>query len=84
MEVQSYGVDNERMIRAQERKNELNDQLVQGLNWLRRESKKESGSRHENENIPHSRRESYRSHMHSRSESKDRRHHYSLSPPRKE
>ena len=53
MEVQSYRECNERLIRAQERENELNDQLVQSLNQLQRERKKESGSRHDNENIPH-------------------------------
>ena len=58
MEVQSCKANNERLIRAQERKNKLNDQLVQSLNQLQKERQTKSGSRHENENIPLSRRES--------------------------
>ena len=84
MEVQSCREDDERLIRSQETQNELNDQVVQSLNQLQRESKKESGSRHENENIPHPIRESYKIYMHSRSPSRDQKHHYSPSPPRKE
>ena len=37
MEVRSCRADNERLIRAQERKNDLNDQLVQSLNQLQNE-----------------------------------------------
>ena len=83
MEVQSCREDNERLIRAQEKKNKLNDKLVQSLNQLRKERKRESGSRHQNENISHPRRESYKIHMHSRSASRDIKHHYSVSAPRK-
>lgn len=43
MEVQSCRANNERLIRAQERKNELNDQLVQSMNQQQTERKKESG-----------------------------------------
>ena len=83
MEAQSCRADNETLIRAQERKNELNDQLVQSINQLQKERNKESGSRHEKENIPHPSRESYSSYMHSMSASKKQKHHCSPSPPRK-
>jgi hypothetical protein len=36
MEVQSYRVDNERMLKAQEEQNQLNTQLLQSLNQLQR------------------------------------------------
>ena len=53
MEVQSCREDNEILRRAQERRNKLNDQLVQSLNQLQKERNREWVSRHENENIPH-------------------------------
>jgi hypothetical protein len=41
MEVKSCKVDNEKSIRDQERKNKLNDQLIQRLNQLQKERNKE-------------------------------------------
>ena len=54
------------------------------MNQLKKERKNESGSRHENENIPHPRRESCICYMHLRSACRDQKHHYSPSPRRKE
>ena len=80
MEVQSCREDNERLIRAQEKQNQLNDQPVQSLNQLQKERKNKSSSRHEIEGIPHPSRDSYRRYMHSRSARRDHKHHYSPSP----
>jgi len=47
MEVQSCRVDNERMLKAVEKQNQLNTQLLQSINHLQRQMKNGSGSRYE-------------------------------------
>lgn len=52
-EVQSCREDNERVLRSQEKKKQLNDQVVQGLNMLKKKMKSKLGSMHEKESRPH-------------------------------
>jgi hypothetical protein len=77
MEVQSCRDDNERMLKAQEEKNQLNTQLLQSLNHLQKKMKNGSGSRYEEGGRVHSRRENHGRSRHSRSATRTQRHHYS-------
>jgi hypothetical protein len=77
MELQSCRVDNERMLKAREKQNQLNTQLLQSLNNLQKKIKNGSGSRYEEGGRVHSRENHGRS-RHSRSATKIQRHHYSL------
>jgi hypothetical protein len=77
MEVQSCRDDNERLLKVQEKQNQLNTQLLQSLNQLQRKIKNGLGSRHEEEGRSHARRDSHRISRHSRSATKTQRHHYS-------
>jgi len=59
MEVQSCRVDNERMLKAQDEQNQLNTQLLQNLNHLRKKMNNRSSSRYEEGGKVHSRRENH-------------------------
>jgi hypothetical protein len=56
-DVWRYKVGNERIMRTQEEKRNINTQLLQSLNMLQRRMDKESYSRKEKEHRPHARRE---------------------------
>jgi hypothetical protein len=49
MKVQIYRIDNERMLRAHERKNQINTLLMQSLNKLQRKTKNGTNSSQEEE-----------------------------------
>jgi predicted RNase H-like nuclease (RuvC/YqgF family) len=54
-EVKSYKEENERLIRAQKEQNQINTQLRQSLNNLRRQPNKYSGTKHATTSISHDR-----------------------------
>ena len=54
-EVKIYKEENERLIRAQEEKNQINTQLLQSLNNLQRQPNKYFGTKHARTSISHDR-----------------------------
>jgi len=76
-EVQNYKVNNERLIRAQEEHNQINTQLLQSLNNLKRQINKDSSTKHATTPKSHDRRYDHKGSKHSISVS---RHHHSPRP----
>jgi hypothetical protein len=75
IEVHIYKAYNERSMRE---KIKINDQVMQIVNQLHRKARNGSVLRHEEEGKYHERRDNYRRFCHSRSSSRNHRHH---SPP---
>jgi hypothetical protein len=70
MEVQSYSIDNEKLLKAQEEQNQLNTQLLWSLHHLQKKIKIGSYSRHEEAGITHARKDNHKRSEHSRSASR--------------